>query len=68
MHAYSEVSSFFSSHSFSFISVSTRAGTIHPLTIQFDSLRSRFDLIRFDSNKYVIVVKRYSINQFVPNP
>ena len=44
-----------------------RAGTI-PLThesIQIDLLRSRFDLIRFDSNEYSIVVNRFGANLFV---
>ena len=37
-------------------------------TIRFDSFRSRFDSIRFDSNGCIIVVNQYSINLCVPNP
>ena len=47
--------------------LTTRAGTIHLTheSIQIDLLRSRFDLIRFDSNEYSIVVNRFSANLFV---
>ena len=44
-----------------------RAGTIHLTheSIHIDLLRSRFDLIRFDSNEYSIVVNRFGANLFV---
>ena len=47
--------------------VCRRAGTIHLTreSIQIDLLRSRFDLIRFDSNEYSIVVNRFGANLFV---
>ena len=35
--------------------------------IRFDLLRSQFDSIRFDSNKYSIIVNRYGANLFVSN-
>ena len=46
-----------------------RAGKIHPThdPVRFDSLRSRFNSIRFDSNEYITIANRYSINHFVPN-
>ena len=44
-----------------------RAGTIHLTheSIQIDLLRSQFDLIRFDSNEYSIVVNRFGANLYV---
>ena len=47
--------------------LNSRAGTIHLTheSIQIDLLRSRFDLIRFDSNEYSIVVNRFGANLFV---
>ena len=48
--------------------ISSRVGMIHRThdPIRFDTLKSEFYSIRFNSNEYIIVVNRYSINHCVP--